>query len=78
MPRGVNRAGWQRRAAVMAQNHVLIGQIVKIAANRLRADGEMLHQLFSTDVSLFFYQLDDRVMSLCLLHYCSLKFCRMR
>lgn len=73
VPRRVHRTGRQRRAAVMAQNHILFRQIVQIPTDGLRADREMLHQFFGADVSLFFYQFNDRVMSLCLFHESSLK-----
>jgi hypothetical protein len=41
-------------AAVVAQNTVLIGQIVQVTTDGLRADGKLLDQLFGADVSLFF------------------------
>jgi hypothetical protein len=31
----------------------LIGKVVQVAANGLRADGKLLYQLFGADVSLF-------------------------
>ena len=57
---------------MVTQNTVLIGQVVEVTTDGLRADGKLLHQLFSTDVSLFFYQFDNGVMTLCLFHEISL------
>lgn len=59
----------------MAQNSVLVGQIVQITADGLRANGKLLNQLFGADVSLFFNQFDNGVMSLCLFHEISLELC---
>ena len=73
MPGGVDRAGRQRRPAVVAQNTVLIGQIVQVTTDRLRADGKLLDELFGADVSLFFDQFDNGVMTLCLFHQLSLR-----
>ena len=64
----VDRAGRQRRAAVVTLDLVLVGQVIQIAANRLRADVKMFHQLFRADVTLQAHQLDNCVMTLCLLH----------
>lgn len=68
LPGGVFRAGRQRGAAVVALNFILFGQLVQIATNGLRADGKMIHQLFCTDISLTTHQLNNGVMTLCLLH----------
>lgn len=65
---GVDRAGRQRSAAVVALNLVLIGKVIQITANRLRADVEMFDQFFRTDITLQAHQLDNCVMTLCLLH----------
>ncbi len=64
----VDRAGRQRRAAVVTLDLVLVGQVIQIAANRLRADVKMFDQLFRADVTLQAHQLDNCVMTLCLLH----------
>ena len=55
-------------AAVMALNFVLIGKVIQIAANRLRTDVKMFDQFFRTDITLQAHQLDNCVMTLCLLH----------
>ncbi|KFZ99923.1 hypothetical protein DP20_3669 [Shigella flexneri] len=68
VPRRVNRTGRQRRAAMMAQDQVLLCQLVEVAANSLRADGEVLHQFLGTDITLLFNQFDNTVVTLCLFH----------
>lgn len=68
MPRGVNRTGRQRRTAMMAQDQVLLCQLVEVATNSLRADGEVLHQFLGTDITLLFNQFDNTVVTLCLFH----------
>ena len=73
MPGGIDRTGRQRRPAVVAKNAVLIGQVVQVTTDGLWADGKLLHQLFGADVSLFFYQFDNSVMTLCLFHQLSLR-----
>lgn len=68
MPRRINRTGRQRRTAMMAQDQVLLCQLVEIAANSLRANGEMLYQLLGADITLLFNQFDNTVVTLCLFH----------
>lgn len=53
---------------MMAQDRVLLRQLIEVAANSLRADGEMLYQLFGTDITLLFNQFDNTVVTLCLFH----------
>ncbi|MNJ69133.1 hypothetical protein D3C77_654440 [compost metagenome] len=53
---------------MVALNFVLIGKVIQITANRLRADVEMFDQFFRTDITLQAHQLDNCVMTLCLLH----------
>ncbi len=43
---------------MVTQDQVLLRQLIEVAANSLRADGEMLYQLFSTDITLLFNQFD--------------------
>ena len=54
---------------MMAQDQVLLRQLIEVAANSLRADGEMLYQLFGTDITLLFNQFDNTVVTLCLFHF---------
>ena len=68
VPRRINRTGRQRRTAMMAQDQVLLCQLVEIAANSLRANGEMLYQLLGADITLLFNQFDNTVVTLCLFH----------
>lgn len=53
---------------MMAQDQVLLCQLVEIAANSLRANGEMLYQLLGADITLLFNQFDNTVVTLCLFH----------
>lgn len=58
---------------MMAQDQVLLCQFVEVAANSLRADGEVLHQFLGTDITLLFNQFDNTVVTLCLFHSKSLE-----
>lgn len=53
---------------MMAQDQVLLRQLVEVATNSLRADGEVLHQFLGTDITLLFNQFDNTVVTLCLFH----------
>lgn len=53
---------------MMAQDQVLLCQLVEVATNSLRADGEVLHQFLGTDITLLFNQFDNTVVTLCLFH----------